>query len=485
MQVRKAYIDWNKLGRDTRLTNKGTYMVCTADGDTCDIRFATWYEKGTVVSVGIADDVKIDGQAPTAEERLLRALFGRRRSFVVPEDGFYIMTGDYGVDEEGHNGAFEDCKEQLVCAGNRYGWDGGPMAVPSYWAEVPILPDGLRLPSERRPSKPFASERMARRLAEVEKGMAEDRIAEQVYQSVFHDVPYDGPAQELLLGSAVYSVQPLWFAMELLAVHAICGAMAKTPEQAFLDLHDEMAAMADDAAIDLRIDGFCQEHDIPQKDRWLMFQYIRALRVRALQEDHKDFYWHRDRILAKGGTHALDTAAVLQEALAYTRIQFRVARLVKLERLEAPDVIRLNELRMLTEYLAMGRLGNQIVQVRSDFDQTYGVQPDGSRGSRWCKFGDMELGMLPQPAPDDAEEDTDDGEDEAREKNARVIGVDYPYFAATNAPNFLMRKHRFVIWDNVKHEYVRDASGRIEGYDKFPKDRLAAMNESARLAANG
>lgn len=477
--IRKAYVDWNKLGKDTRLDNKGTYMVCTADGDTCDIRFATWYEKGTVVSVGIADDATIDGQEPTTEERLLRALFGRQRPFVVPEDGFYILTGDYGVDEEEYNGAFEDCKEQLVCVGNRYGWDGGSMAVPAYWAEVPILPDGLRLQSERRPSKAFATELMAKRLAEAEKGMAEDRIAEQAYQSVFHDVPYNGPAQELPLGSAVYSVQPLWFAMELLSVHAVCGAMAKTPEQAFLDLHDELSAMTDDAAIETRIDGFCHEYGIPRKERWLMFQYVRALR-----QDCKDFYWHRDRILARGGTHALDTAAVLQEALAYTRIPFWVARFVKLGRLGAPDIIRLNDLRMLMEYLTMGKLARQIVRVQPDFDQTYGVQPDGSRGERWCKLGDMELGMLPHPVADSPEEDGDDGKDEAHEEDTRVIGVDYPYFAVTNAPNFLMRKHRFVIWDNAKHEYVRDASGRIEGYDKFPKERLAAMNESARLAAS-
>lgn len=476
--IRKAYVDWNKLGKDTRLDNKGTYMVCTADGDTCDIRFATWYEKGTVVAVGIADDATIDGQEPTAEERLLRALFGRQRPFVVPEDGFYILTGDYGVNEEEYNGAFEDCKEQLVCVGNRYGWDGGSMAVPAYWAEVPILPDGLRLQSERRPSKAFATELTAKRLAEVEKGMDEDGIAEQVYRSVLHDIPYDGPAQEFPLGSAVYSVSPLWFAAELLAAHAVCEAIVKTPEQAFLDLHDTLAEMTDDAAIDLKIDGFCHEHGIPRKERWLMFQYVRALR-----EDCKDFYWHRDRILARGGTHALDTVAVLQEALAYTKIPFWVARVVKMDRLGAPDIIRLNELRMLMEYLTMGKLARQIVRVQPDFDQTYGVQPDGSRGSRWCKYGDMELCNLPASVPGDIDEDEDD-KDEPQEEDTRVIGIDYSYFAVTNAPNFLMRKYRFVIWDNATHAYVRDAAGRIEGYDKFPKERLAAMNESARLAAS-
>lgn len=487
MMTRKAYIDWNKLGKGTKLENKETYMVCTADGDTCSIRFATWYEKGTMVAVGIADDAKIGGEEPSVEERLLQALFGRQRPFVVPEDGFYVLTADYGVDEEEYNGAFEDCKEQLVCVGNRHGWDGGSMAIPAYWAEVPVLPDGLRLLSERRPAKAMATELTAKRLEEAEKGMEGDGIADQVYKYVLKDTPYDAPPREFPLGQAVYSVSPLWFATALLSVHSLCVAMSKVPEQAFLDFHDELGDMDDQAEIEAAINRFCSFHSIPRKERWLMFHYIRALR-----EDYRDFYWHRDRILSKGGTHALDLVAVLQEARGLSKIQFWVARVVKMERLQAPEIIRLNELRMLVEYVAMARLASQIVCVRPDFDLVYGVHPDGSRGERWCECGDMELGMLPQPVPEDAEDEGDEdgdgdpgGGDEEEEEEGHVIGVDFPYFALTYAPNFMMRKHRFVIWDNAKHEYVRGEDGRIEGYDECPREKLAAMNDAARAAAGG
>lgn len=483
MAIRKAYVDWNKFGPDTKLENRKKYMVCTADGDTCDLRFVTYYDAGTVIKVGLSEDADV-GQERTAEEKLLSALFGRSKAFAVPEDGFYVLTADYGVDGDECNGAFRDCKEQPVCVGNRNGWDGERDSMPAYWAEVPVLPAGLRLVSEERPG-PAASDWVRGKVRAVEEKLEGDPLAATVYKYVMKERDLAGGPVDFPLGGAVYAMSPVWFATALVDVHGTCTALAKIPADEVTEFWDSLGPMDADGAVKAT-GGFCKAHGIPEGMYWLVFQYVRNLRG-----DFRDFCHYRDRALRAGGTRSLNLPAVLQEALGMYKIQFWVGRCVRMEALGAPEIIRSNELRMLVEYVAMAKLGDRIVQVLPDFDELYGVHPDGSRGERRCEYGDKELARLPgqdDPDGDDGDDDgSDDGESDGGdecEACPKVIGVDYPYFAGILAPNFLMRQCRYVIWDNSEFEYVRDASGRIEQFDGFPSERLAELNGAA-MAASG
>lgn len=480
MAIRKAYVDWKKLGPETRLENRKVYMVCTVDDDTCVPNFATWYEAGTVIDVSLADGVDVGG-SPSAEERLLEALFGKSKAFVVPEDGFYVSTADYGVDGNDCNGAFRDCKEQLVCMGNRHGWSDGSGAVPAYWAEVPVLPDGLRLNSESSRDGRTMAEWLQDKYDAAETALADDPLAAKIYKQVMKDRPVGEEARDFPLGKAVYAVTPLWFARALTDVHAECVAMARLPEGALESFVDGLDGLGSKEEVLRATEEFFQAHRLPGKFRWLVFEY-----ARFLKQDFRPFYHYRNRILAAGGTYAMNTAAVLQEAQAMYKIQFRVGRCVKMEALGAPEVIRENELRILVELVAMARLGRKMLCVSDDFDLAYGVRPDGSRSDRWCEFGDMELEMLPQVLPEGVEADDGDDDDggEPEEEDTRVIGVDYPYFAGVPAPNFLMRSCAYVIWDNAKHVYVRDGAGQVERFDSFPKARLAELNQAAAAAAD-
>jgi len=479
MATRKAYIDWKKLGPDTVLENRKLYMVCQADGDTCVMRFAHYYDAGTVIDIGLADGVDI-GKEPTAEEQLLACIFGRSRTFVVPEDGFYLRTADYGVDEKEYNGAFENCREQAVCVGNRHGWEEDRTdACPAYWAEVPVLPDGLRLNGEVTYNS-YRPESYSGKAKEAEARLERDPLAATVYHYVWKDTPLDGPSIDRPFGKAIYSTSPLWFATALLDAHAMCQALGRAGDEALLAFDESLKPVTDQDEVMRMVEAFCREHGIPENLRWFMFQYIRYVK-----EDFRGFYEHRDKILRAGGTHSLNLPAVLQEAQALYKIQFWVGRCVKLEQMSAPEVILANELRMLVEYLAMFRLSRNMVCVRPDFNWAYGVNPDGSRGDGWCEFGDMELEQLPQPVPEGCEADDDDcgSEDEPEDEEPKVIGVDYPYFAGVPAPNFLMRKCRYVIWDNAAHRYLRGADGQVEQFAKFPRERLAELNQAAKEAA--
>ena len=472
MGIRKAYVDWSRLDGSSVLENRKVYMVFPADGTASCPVFATWYEAGTVVDVGLSEDADVGG-CQTAEEKLMACIFGRSRTFAIPEDGFYVMTADYGVDD-GEDGAFRYCKEQPVCFGNRYGWDGGKSAMPAYWAEVPVLPAGvLREPKAAVP--PSAAEQTAKRLDAAEALLAGDRIAEQAYNAMSHGRrPGDSPI-DMPMAGAIYSIPPTWLAEMVCGVHGFYVGLARIPEERVRDFWSALGKAKDRQDGASIVASFCGEHDLDRKWSWLLFHY-----VRFLNEDFPDFYANRDSILSAGGLRSLNLPAVLQEALALSKIPFRVGRCVKLEAMGAPEVILVHELRMLAEYVAMARQSHRIACVRPEFAGWFGVKPDGTRGDSHCEYGDMELRRLRAPNPEDSE---DDGDDEEEESDDGVAGVDYPYFAGVPAPNFLMRKCRFVIWDNVKCEYVRDADGNVEQFsDGRIRERLAELDAAARVS---
>lgn len=487
MAIRKAYVDWNKLDGTSVLVNKKTYMVLHVDEDTCTPVFATWYEQGTVVDVGLSDDM--DMGEVTAEEKLLFCIFGKSRTFVIPEDGFYVMTADYGVDPTEYGGAFQHCKEQPICFGNRYGWEKKGGAVAAYWAEVPVLPGGLRLPSEDRPSMTLA-DCMDDKIAEVEARLANDRIAAQVVDTIL------GPSDSLrgtvdkFMAGVVYALPRAWAADLVLGAHELCVKLSKIPEQALRDLWDRVVKLEDGKKGRYEVERFCIDYGLDRNWTWLLFEEFRFL-----NGDFASFCDIRDKILSRGGIRSLNIPAVLQKALAMYKIPFRIGRCVKMEALGAPEVILVNELRMLAEFVIMAKAGSRIVCVRPDFEYWFGMKPDGSRGDGYCVYGDMELSQLPDPRqePDEDDEDEDgsdgdtgeesgdgsDGDSGDEDEANGVIGVDYPYFAGVRVPNFMMRQGGLAIWDNANKAYVRDEAGNIERHDGCIRDRLDELNSAA------
>lgn len=484
--IRRAYINWQKLTEETELENRKEYMVCVpSDNETASLKYAAYYDKGTMIDIPMAEGAEPAGKEPTAEERLLKVLFGVHKPFVVPEDGFYVLTADYGISETENNGAFAGCTEQAICLGNRYGWNDVEGALPIYWAETPLLPDGLKLDNQKTTSDPIWRPSDEKEIAELMERIASDPVMNPVYKHFCKEtVPGDG-AKDYLIGQAVYSVTPRQIAHMVDSAWAMSKALSEVSEQAFLDIRKKVKGMTVEDGTKTLAD-FCEKHHIPGPGRRLMFHY-----TDYLQDNCKDFYYHRDKQMAAGGMHSLNMPAVLQEAWAKSTLPYRVGRLVKLVALEAPEVILINELQILVERLLATKCGDRIVCVGSDFDAMYGVFPDGSRGTRHCEYGDKELYLIPEE-PDPNEELPEDEEMDVpeelqdEEEPEPVLGVDYPWFAITLAPNFLMRKCRFVLWDNAKGVYLRNVDGEIETFNDWnlAKARSEELGATAEAAKN-
>lgn len=479
MAIRKAFVDWKKLDGDTALENRKEYLLAVPmdDGEAA-LDKATWYEKGTVIDIPLKEGALPSGKAMTAEEKLLVALFGAGKPFVVPEDGFWKVTSDYGVDEGELNGAFAGCSEQAVCLGNRSGWDGGPGGIPVWWAEMPILPKGDK-PEKKEAAKP---EGLYRDFGEMLERIWSDPVSASAYKYFCRDASDPDAMCDVSIGQAVYSLTAYCIAMTLDAAWAMCRALAEVPEEEVLKLRDSMDGVTVDKAR-AAFEAFCVRYAIPAARRRLVFCYADYLR-----EDCGDFYHYRDKLMSAGGLKSLNMPAVLQESWARATMPWRVGRLVKLTAMGCPEIILANELRILTERMLAASDARSIVCVGPDFDAMYGVMPDGSRGSRHCEWGDKELQLLPEEKPD-ADPGADkgeavemelpeDGEEAREEKPEPVVGVDYPWFAVVPAPNFLMRKCRYVLWDNTEIGYVRGGDGNILQF----QDWKPAKTEADRLA---
>lgn len=474
MAVRKAFIDWKKLDGDTALKNRKEYLLAVPmDSGEASLDKAVYYEKGTVIDIPLKDGALPSGKAMTAEERLLVALFGAGKPFVVPEDGFWKVTADYGVDEYEKNGAFAGCREQAVCLGNRRGWGDEPGGIPVWWTEMPILPKGDR-PERQEAVKP---EGLYRDFGGMLERIQSDPIAASAYKYFCGDASDPDAMADVTIGQAVYSLTAYSVAMALDSAWAMCRALAEVPEEAVLELRESMDGVPVDTAA-AAFESFCGRYAIPAARRRLVFCYADYLR-----EDCDDFYHYRDKLMSAGGLKSLNMPAVLQESWARASLPWRVGRLTKLTAMGCPDVILANELRVLAERLLAIANGRSIVCVGPGFDAMYGVMPDGSRGSRHCEWGDKELQLIPEEKPDadpgaDAEEAVEmelPGEEAPEaEKPEPIVGVDYPWFAVVPSPNFLMRKCRYVLWDNTGIGYVRDKDGEIVQFQDWKAAKSAA-----------
>lgn len=487
MAVRKAFINWQRLDAGSELENKQEYMICVPmDGNTGCLYYATYYEKGTVIGVQVDDDYKISGEEPTAEERLMRAIFGNTRAFTVPEDGFYITTGDYGVDEKESNGAFEGCREQAVCMGNRRGWTGEAGGLPVYWAELPLLPEGRTyfgsgtVRPGARTDDPMAEEYEA-----LYGRIQEDGVLSAAYRSICGSAVPGDVCVDHGSGAAVYSVSPYKIAKACEDVHGLAKALAGVPDEAFSGLNRDIAGKGVDDARAI-VHAFFEEHGLPERSTWLVFAY-----GSVVWDGTHGFYYYRDKRLAAGGLRSLNVPAVLQEAWGMSLLPFRIHRYVRLLGLGAPEIILANELRICVEHMIAAKMGQNLVHVLPGFDALFGVSPDGSRGTVRCEFGDKELSLLPEPdGGDEGCEDCGDAVEMDLElepccacdgcsgRKEPVVGVDVPFFAVVPAPNFLMRRCRFVLWDNTRGEYLKDAGGAIEQF----QDWAAAKARSEELA---
>lgn len=487
MGVRKAYIDWKRLDKDSVLESGKEYMCFTADpasmaGSIC---FAKYYQKGDAVKLPLRADYGPDGgDGPTAEQRLLSAIFGRYRQYIVPMDGLYEQTGDYGIDEKCENGAFEGCSEQLVLAGNALP-DGTDGAVPVFWAECPLLPAGYALLDSVRPRACID----AAAAADLRARLEDSHDAMYAYQGLCGHgrdnaapLPGDEGTCDVYVQGAVCDVAPVRAASLVLDIEAAAKKLSAIDPGELDKFGEEFHAAEDHQAASRIWNDFREKLGLTVKEGSYALKFLAAL-----YDDAAGFYECRNRIIARGGPGSMDNVKVIVEAWGASQLPNRMRRLVDLGRLGAPQVIMENELRMACEYAAAWRFADDIARVTPGFATSFGINPDGTRSDTCSKVGDLELmraylesqdcghrcegcdvaycderdGPMPGLEPEN-----NDGEEDAP-ADRYVMGY---------MPNFMMRRPGAVIIDNETDSFVRNADGEIETWTECPRARLEELN---------
>ena len=489
MAVRKAYIDWKRLDKNSGLISGKEYMCFSIDRANMAgcIGFARYYNKGDVVKLALREDYRPNTQAPTAEQRLLDALFGRTKTYIVPVDGLYQQTGDYGVDEKCENGAFKGCSEQLVLAGNTLD-DDTDGAIPVFWAECPVLPEGYTLFEDIHPPRTQDGEA----LSDLRLKLEQSKAAMYVYQGLCgHSqdkqalLPGDDGSVNVYIKGAVCSVTPQMAANLVLSVQSAAAKIAMIPEGDVMNLNVDITGAPDRETATRIWHDFMEKHSITVKE-----SSYALMAVTAIADRPAGFYACRDKILARKTPDALDNVRVVIEAYGKSHLPGRIARLARLMRLNAPDIILMNELRMACEIAAAWKFTNTIIHVTQDFSDSFGINPDGTRSSSCSEVGDAELyrkfldsqdcdhncdgcdvryceerdGPLPEsviPAEPEPEDN------------------DKPRFVPAYMPNFMMRVPGVIIVDSETDTFVRDENGEIEVWVECPRDRLEELNKNA------
>lgn len=163
MSTNQAFINWIKLTPETAPEADKDYLVVESSEGDASYCIAKYYNKGAIVSVEMTKEKieeKKTNEDLTTEERLLLTLF-KSHDVEIPEDGFYIITKDYGTDEENYPG----CAEIPVSCGFTKDCD-------TWYAELPVEPEGLRHPY-------VAKREMQLQIARVKKEAEEKHAIEE------------------------------------------------------------------------------------------------------------------------------------------------------------------------------------------------------------------------------------------------------------------------------------------------------------------
>lgn len=450
MGMRRSFVKWTPYTSADKLESGRKYMVCSRDGGIGTLYFAEWHDEGDVVQVELKEGFAPDGTGGASpEEKLLEALFGRRRSYVIPEPGFYVMTGDMGVDEKQDNGALEGCREQPVVVGNLIP-DGSPYSCPCYWAELPIEPEGVSYGGGG--DAQFLTPAVEERARRAEEGLEAAPGAMAVFESMCgKGAAPDAGRIERMSGACVYSLSRWMVAERVLGIWNFAETLGKVPADELRKFSESyFAAPSREEAWKL-LDGFAGKHGVPEGSR----RYIPLLAAGEIDAG-PGFFACRDRILGRGGTHALDFPAVMQEARGMSGMPARLRRVVALKRIGAPEIIITNEVRMCAELEIMRRDSSGASRIaRVDgrrFRELYGISPDGTRGSGRCHYGDLELMCMPNGDADGADMVLDGGDEEEKS---------LPRFRPSWRPNFLAREEGEPIFDFASRQYLRGADGKV------------------------
>lgn len=474
-------VNWQQLNEKSELESGKLYLCShTKNPKDDEIITTTYYEKGDIVHVRV--DETIDFGKETAEKKLLAKIFGHIKNCAIPETGLYIITDKYGMIQNGEDEQYQYCTQRPVCIGN-------PVSeTPCYFAPIPPDPDAKNETEETVPVDTIKQQQREELVANVNA----DPIMRECVKAMIQDTkPWDGEI-EVPLNGLIYCIEAdsVWYAVY--DCWTIAKTLADTPKKERNETAAKAAKLIDAKVEDNTkywkiINNFCNNHNI----KTALNRHLTNLHLLYLAERNASFYAIREHMLNKKDAIWLSNIDVLQDAYAKSRIPARLSRVIKLIELKAPEIIMINELRLLAIQLLVVRNPGCEVHVLPNYTDIFSVDAYGNRGEiETCKalIGDEELFYAykdPNEDPDDKTETEDanvvdipiEPETSNTETEDNNPETDRTYVCLW-APNFMMRRGmgKCVIFNNLDHTYLRDENGEIRLFDDCPYEFLKELN---------
>ena len=435
-------------------TESNEYFVAMKDGSGGYIwDTASWKTTGEEVLLEKKDES--DPMKPlSAEEKLIRAIFGNYLSVKIQKPGFYQITSDLGANTE-----HPECTQRLV------------ECVADFWCEMPKLvgPDYTK-EKEAVDIKAFLAKSSWNRSWQYLKKHA--IAANLVYDLKIN--PTDDPLKTLQIPTCAGSIYTLTLHeyLELIcsvdAVNEAFQAISK-PEreflkQQYLTIKDEESSRFFKQLREKMFNPVCREYHIrPELTLYLFRAVVDCDGNRYILRNH----------LAKGCNG--DAAKALTTSTLLFHLPERIRRYGRIAEIGAPTIILMNELRIMVHY-AIGSCKSKLTGYDEErFASNYGCLLDGTS---YIDESANTSNTTPSSENANEEESTTAETSTATSKSAMQIGVDYPHIAVITSPDYLFFKGLYCLFDNATHQLIVDA--KTNDVVVF-KDTLTASNYKQKL----
>lgn len=446
---RQAFINWERVTESNKPENKRRYIVAEImdmGEDVAALKFATWYEKGTILEVPTKPEKDIRDM--NSRERLLNAIFGSYKEYEIPESGFYIMTSDYGIDETSEGGAFAGCTQMLI-----------KLSDDIFFADEPLVPNGYLTERQYDEQMKAKSKRIRETMDEeaindVKDEMEKNEYVKEVITHMTEKVDVSASDEKKkAYNFGVYELSSLSIAKCIVdaerSIEALMQLMKDEGDSESLAMTLKEANSSNTYKECLNeIMNHDSLKDVSPRVRRCILIYLECLMTEG------NFYYYRDKFASQYD----NPMQVMIGANATRNIAIRLERSYKLREMGAPAVIQINELRMLSiNIIELSRI-NDLIDVTDKFESEFGIHKDGSKFEGESEFGDYESQTKHY-------EDEDDGSVEDR-------------FFIVHSPNYAYKMGKYSLWNPKRKIYYRENGQVVVFLEwKAARDKREELNE--------
>lgn len=458
--IRQPFVNWNTL--ETAKPNKAgvSYLVAIPSGETVTYDFAKYLHKGDTVNIDYIKGEHIltpeQKEAMSPEEKLLAIIFGIKYEFTAPEDGFYIEFHQDYDDFNDESNEFKDCMYQMVKLNDN-----------TFWSDMPIAPQGFITENEHiarlaADNKNFKIRHDEQRCNDMLDKIEANEFTKVAYENISGNRPisFDLTDVQFHLGG-IYTATTYKIAQNVLSIYQVFELMKYMIDNnvTYQIIGEKICNILEttktpdeiNRQIDTIFDELLSNVEMSNVAKAIAKSILYDLKMTYVDANEVPSpYAYRRRAMKKYNNDKSRLAEILITEECSRKIINRYTRLSRLYSLGAPEVIVVNEFRMLAECLMPIIEAKMFTGVNAEvFSSTFGVTADYTRYEN---------------SDEPEETDTDDSNNKPYQDDNNEwhgIGYDYPYFAVVKAPAWLMFDGEFAIQDNAKDDYVTDEVGNI------------------------